>query len=45
MIVNKANQKAFNRTIRQGIVRSIKQLAVVVVKIRCRKCSIVGIVD
>ncbi len=45
MIVNKANQKAFNRTIRHGIVRSIKQLVAVVVKRRCKKCSIVGIDD
>jgi hypothetical protein len=44
IIVNKASQKAFNRTIRQDIVRSIKKL-VVVVKIRCKKCSIVGMDD
>ena len=34
MIVNRANQKAFNREIRQGIVRSIKQLVAAVVNIR-----------
>jgi hypothetical protein len=45
IIVNKVNQKAFNRTIRQGIVRSIKQLVTAVVNSRCRKCSIVGIED
>ena len=39
------NQKAFKRMIRNETVRSIKQFSFVVVKTRCKNCSIVGMDD